>query len=450
MLAAAGLSAASAEDLSAKEVRAIAKEAYVYGFPMVDNYRVTWAFFVDKGGKAYKGAVNELHSEANVFTPADRTVQTPNSDTPYSFALLDLRAEPMVVTLPPIEKKRYYSVQFVDQYTYNFDYLGTRATGNEGGTFMIAGPDWKGDAPAGIAKVLHAETQLVIPIYRTQLFGPDDIGAVRKIQASYKLQTLSAFLGKPAPAAPPIAFVNPLPPAKERTSLEAFNILNFILQLTPVVPSETELRARFAKIGVAPGNKIDFAAMTPAMKAAWQGGMADGQKEIDAVAKVETSSVNLFGTRAFLNGNYAARALGAQKGIYGNSKDEAFYGIYDKPVGGKPISGANKYTVHYAKGEFPPAKAFWSMTMYDLPGQFLVANPIKRYLINSPMLPQLKLDADGGLTLYIQHDSPGADKESNWLPAPSGRFMMVSRLYIPEAPVLDGTWKQPPLVPIKK
>jgi hypothetical protein len=440
---------ASAADVTPAEAREIAKEAYIYGFPMVDNYRIAWAFFVDKGGPAYKTSINHLKSDANVFTPADKTVQTPNSDTPYSFTWLDLRAEPMVITLPPIEASRYYSVQLIDLYTFNFDYLGTRTTGNGGGNFLIAGPNWKGATPPGITKVIRAETQFVFPLYRTQLFGPSDIGNVKKIQAQYKLQPLSTFLGKPAPqAAPKIKFIPPLPAAKERSSLQMFNILSFVLALCPADPSEVDLRERFARIGIGPGQTIDFTTLSPAMTAALKAGMADGQKEIDARKAVTTSSVDLFGTRAFMKNDYVARALGAQTGIYGNSKDEAYYGIYDKPVDGVATSGAHNYTIHYAAGQFPPAKAFWSLTMYDLPHQFLVANPIKRYLINSPMLPELKLDADGGLTLYIQHDSPGPDKESNWLPAPQGPFMMIQRLYIPEAAALDGSWTQPPLVPV--
>jgi hypothetical protein len=180
LLAPAALTApASAADVTPAEAREIAKEAYIYGFPMVDNYRIAWAFFVDKGGPAYKTSINHLKSDANVFTPADKTVQTPNSDTPYSFTWLDLRAEPMVITLPPIEANRYYSVQLIDLYTFNFDYLGTRTTGNGGGNFLIAGPNWKGATPPGITKVIRAETQFVFPLYRTQLFGPSDIGSVK-------------------------------------------------------------------------------------------------------------------------------------------------------------------------------------------------------------------------------------------------------------------------------
>lgn len=237
--------------VSPDDARAIAKEAYIYGFPMVDYYRIMSAYFVDANDRQYKGPPNGLYSEANVYTPADTAVQTPNSDTPYSFTWLDLRAEPIVLTVPKIEADRYFSVQLVDAYTYNFDYLGTRATGNDGGSFLIAGPGWTGETPDGITKVIRAETDFVLAIYRTQLFGPDDIDNVRAIQAKYELAPLSTFAGTPAPAAaPPVDFPTPLSAADERTSLELFNLLSFILQYVPVLPEEKDLRDRFAQIGI--------------------------------------------------------------------------------------------------------------------------------------------------------------------------------------------------------
>lgn len=432
---------------TADEARAIAKDAYVYGFPMIDLYRIMWAYFVDKGGKDYKGPPNGLYSAANVFTPADTAVQTPNSDTPYSFAWLDLRAEPIVLTLPKIEANRYYSVQLVDAYTYNFAYLGTRATGNDGGNFLIAGPGWRGEAPADITKMIQAETDFVLALYRTQLFNPGDIDKVRAIQAEYGLKTLSAFAGTAAPpAAPAITFPTPLPAPDERTSPEGFNLLSFVLQYVPVLPDEADLRARFAKIGIGDGAQTDFTALAPDLLAALEAGMADGQAEIDARRKITPSSVNLFGTREFMKNDYVNRALGAQFGILGNSKEEAFYGIFEKGSDGQPLSGEKSYTITFPKGQLPPAKAFWSLTMYDLPQQLLVANPINRYLVNSTMLADFVTDADGGLTFHVSATQPEGDAAKNWLPSPKGPFMVVLRIYLPEPSVLDGTWKQPEAV----
>jgi hypothetical protein len=217
LLPAFHFSAARAQTgVSPAEARAIAKEAYIYGFPIVDNYRVQHAYWVDKTTPEYKGPWNQIWNSARVYTPADTAIQTPNSDTPYSFVGADLRSEPLVLTVPVMEKERYFSVQLIDYYTFNFDYIGTRATGNGGGSFLLAGPGWKGDAPKGIKKVFRCETELAFPAYRTQLFNPADIENVKKVQAGYKVQPLSAFLGQPAPkAAPAIDFAKPLTPAQD-------------------------------------------------------------------------------------------------------------------------------------------------------------------------------------------------------------------------------------------
>ena len=202
---------ARAQSITPDEARAIAKEAYIYGFPMVDNYRIQYAYFVDSKNPEYKAPWNQIANIPRVYTPADTAIQTPNSDTPYSMLGMDLRAEPMVLTVPPIEKDRYFSVQLIDAYTFNFAYIGSRATGNDGGSFVVAGPGWKGETPKGVKEVIRSETELALAAYRTQLFNPADIDNVKKIQAGYKAQPLSAFLGQPPPAAAPaIDFIKPL------------------------------------------------------------------------------------------------------------------------------------------------------------------------------------------------------------------------------------------------
>jgi hypothetical protein len=268
-MAAKSIPARAQSSVSPEEARAIAKEAYIYGFPVVDNYRIQYAYFVDAKNPEYKAPWNQIWNSARLFTAADKTIQTANSDTLYSMVGADLRAEPLVLTVPAIEKDRYFSVQLIDYYTQNFDYIGTRTTGNGGGTFLLAGPAWKGETPKGIDKVFRAETELAFPGYRTQLFNPGDLDNVKKVQAGYKVQTLSAFLGQPASkAAPAIDFIKPLTPAEQRTSPEFFNILNFVLRLCPTVPSEIALMERFAKIGVGAGKTFDFATLSPDTKTA--------------------------------------------------------------------------------------------------------------------------------------------------------------------------------------
>jgi hypothetical protein len=271
---------------------------------------------------------------------------------------------------------------------------------------------------------------------------------VKKVQAGYKAQTLSAFLGTAAPkAAPAIDFIKPLTPAEEKTSPQFFNILNFVLQFCPTNPSETELMARFAKIGVGAGKTFDPSKLSPEMKTAIEQGIGDAWADFGGLVKQfdagKVTSGDVFGTREYLKNNYLYRMGAAVMGIYGNSKQEAMYPVYGVDAAGQKLNGANPYTLRFAPGQLPPVNAFWSLTMYELPKSLLVANPINRYLINSPMLPQLKRDADGGSTLIIQNESPGKDKEANWLPAPKGPFIMYMRLYWPKAEALEGKWTAP-------
>src|SRR5437867_8765251 len=260
------LTTVRAADLTPAEARAIVKEAYIYGFPLVDNYRIQYSYFVDRQNPEFKAPWNHIHNVPRVYTPADTAIQTPNSDTPYSFVGMDLRAEPMVLTVPPIEKKRYFRVQLIDAYTFNFDYIGSRTTGNNGGSYLVAGPNWKGETPKGVKKVCRSETESVLAVDRTQLFNPGDLDNVKKVQAGYKAQTLSAFLGTAAPkAAPVIEFIKPLTPTAAKTSPQFFNILNFVLQFCPTDPSETELMARFARIGVGAGKAMDASKFSPEM-----------------------------------------------------------------------------------------------------------------------------------------------------------------------------------------
>ena len=442
---------AAAENVSPQEARAIAKEAVVYGFPMVDSYRIQHAYFVDPANPEYKGAWNQIHNTARVFTPEDKAVQTPNSDTPYSMLGADLRSEPLVLTVPAVDKGRYYSLQFIDLYTFNFAYVGSRATGNGAGRYLLAGPGWKGKKPAGVKDVIHSETELALVVYRTQLINPTDLDNVKRVQAGYGVQPLSQYLRKSAPPAPgAIEFMKPLTPDEERTSLKFFQQLNFVLQFAPPVPSEKELRARLRKLGIGASKRFDPDALPPEIQKAMIDGMADAWASFAEFKRgmIDTgkvSSADCFGTRAVLKDNYMARMTGAVLGIYGNSKAEALYPLYFVDGERQKLDGQNRYTLRFAPGQLPPVNAFWSLTAYEQPASLLYANPLNRYLINSPMLPGLRRDADGGLTLYLQNESPGKDKEANWLPVPKGPFSAALRLYWPKESALSGAWKAPPM-----
>lgn len=440
---------------SPAEAQVIAKEAYLYGFPVVEMYKTLYTQAVDKGGENFKAPFNEIGNTAMVFTPKDTAFVTPNSDTPYSFVWMDLRSEPVVLTLPKIEANRYYSVQLIDMYTHNFSYLGTRTTGNNGGNFMIAGPEWKGSPPANVDRVVKSESNIAYALYRTQLFDDADLWKVKKIQSGYKVQSLSRYANGTAPV--PASEVKwPVPVDNMSDSPELFRYLNFMLAFASPQPVEKDLLARFAKIGIVAGQPFDVSKLNNEQRTALDTGIAEGKAEFAAFKKekVDTHQVtsgDLFGTREHLNNNYLYRYAGANMGIFGNSADEAAYIGYFVDNQGAPVDGAkHNYTLHFAKDQLPPANAFWSLTMYDGKTKLLVENPLKRYLINSRMLPQLKRNADGGLTLYVQSTTPGKDKESNWLPAPEGPFYGVLRIYLPKPEVASGDWKLPLLAPVKR
>ena len=441
------------ETLTVAEVRSIAKEAYVYGFPIVDNARVQYSYFVDQENSDFKAPWNELKNIARVYTPEDRAIQTPNSDTPYSFIGLDLRQDAMIISIPKIEAERYWSLQLIDLYTHNFAYLGSRETGNDGGDYMVVGPNWKGETPKGISQVIYSETELALVLIRTQLFNADDLEKVAQIQRKYMVQSLSSYIGNPEMELVAIDFIKPLGVDEQKTSLEFFNQLNFQLQFTPIHPSEVELMNRFAKVGIVAGKQFAVDQLSPEMKKAFEDGIKDAWAafaELQLLAqKGEVTSGDVFGTREFLQNNYLYRMAGAVLGIYGNTQEEAIYPSYYVDSDGNKLDGSNKYTLHFAEGELPPVNSFWSLTMYELPASLLVENPLNRYLMNSTMVSQFNTDPDGGITFFFQNESPGKNKEANWLPAPKGPFSVVMRLYWPKEDALTGKWMNPAIEKIK-
>jgi hypothetical protein len=456
LLGACGASGPDA--VTQQEAEAIAREAYVWGFPMVMNYKGLYSYAVDTEGPEYKGPLNQVSCEARVFTPDDRAVVTPNSDTPYCMFWLDLRAEPLVLTVPDVDADRYYSFQLIDWYTHNFAYVGTLSTGNDAGAFLIAGPGWEGTEPEGIDEVLRSETDLVMVVVRTQLFGPDDLAAVEQIQAEYDLQPLSGYLGTDAPPTSPMP---DLPVWEEGAQFDErfYGYLNVAMNLLgEPAPGREDLWERLGRLGLGPGHDFDFAALSPELQAAVKAGRDAGFAAIEGFVQAHgndpLSSGRIFGTRAFLTESAEQyfqldhvdlpRAAAAHAGLWGNSAAEAMYPMYLVDAEGNPLdASANRYTVTFAEGQLPPVKSFWSLTMYDGPSQLLVENPIDRYLLNSTMMEDFRLNEDGSLTLFIQNDSPEDDWKANWLPAPAGPFYMVLRLYGPEPGALDGTWTPP-------
>jgi hypothetical protein len=322
---------------------------------------------------------------------------------------------------------------------------------------MVAGPDWKGPTPPGVRKVFQSGTQFSLIVYRTQLFGPDDIENVKKVQAGYEVLPLSAFLGTTPPPPPPaidFPYID-----KESVKQNFFEYLDFVLPFHPALPNEADIRAQLARIGIGPGKTLKFPELPLVDRLEIGLGMKAGNEKVDEAVANLGVAVNGWrvsaaqGDAAFFNGDWLLRAAGARAGIYGNNPEEATYPITRTDGTGAALDGSkHTYTLTFPKDGLPPVNAFWSLTMYDGKTQLLIKNPIDRYLINSPVLPKLKTNPDGSLTIYIQNASPEPDKESNWLPAPDGEIYMAMRLYWPRTeppsilPIGKGTWQPPGIV----
>jgi hypothetical protein len=290
--------------------------------------------------------------------------------------------------------------------------------------------------------------------YRTQLFNADDLDNVKKVQAGYKVQPLSAYLKQPPP--PPAPIIDFPKIDKELVKKNFFEYLDFALQFGPPQENEKEIRAQLARIGIGPGKTLNFKDLSVEDKLEIGLGMKEGDRKVqEAVANLGKEIngwrvASIPGDYAHYNGDWLKRATAAQAGIYGNDAVEAMYPLTRVDSDGQTLDGSkHNYTLTFPPDQQPPVNSFWSITMYDGKTQLLIENPINRYLVNSPMVPAMKKNADGSLTLHIQNKSPGADKEANWLPAPDGPIYLVMRLYWPKVeppsilPAGDGTWRPP-------
>ena len=438
--------------ITVEETKQIAEEAYIYAFPMLMGYRYAYATFLQPASPAYRGPVNAgPFGEAVTLDYTFKDVITPNADTPYSMGLLDLRGGPVVLTVPEVTD-RYYVMQFEDLLGHNDLFIGSRTTGSAAGSYFLMGPTWEGEAPAGFSGSFRFETDLVFLLGRTQLLGADDQPALAEVMRQYRLEPYELFQGGEAPALPPFDW----PYWDDAASRDErfIGYMNALLPLCePIHPSETELFARFASIGIGPGLSFDPDALSDEQRQAIVQGIAAAIETLaQTLPKVGRmvngwSTASAFGNRAFYNGDYILRALAAQLGWGGNDQIEAFYPMAHVDANGKNLDGAHAYQLRWEND--PPVNAFWSLTMYDKSydgaAGYMVKNPINRYLINSTT-EGLVRDADGGLTITIQHQEPDdAAVRANWLPAPEGEFYLTLRLYWPKPEALDGTW-EPPLV----
>ena len=431
----------------------IAEAGFIYGLPLVLNYADMYEQAIDRRSGKFRAPFNQVWHDGRVRTFKDKAEDFPSADVSWSMVWLDLRAEPVVLSVPAMDPQRYYAVMLRDGNHSNCGYIGSRATGNEAGDYMIAGPDWDGETPSTVKKVFRSSTRFSIALYRTRLFNPEDIGNVRKIQAGYKVETLSSHLRQ---SPPPVRIIKFLKVRKKLLRKNFFQHLAFAMQFAPVRSFETDARANIANIGVGPGKTFNFRDLTLKNQLAITLGIRAGDRKIDRAAAEKYVVMNgwrvadLFGNGDFYGEDWLLRAAAAKSGIYGDDPLEAVAPSTRVDSEGRTLDGSeHDYTLTFAPAEMPPVNAFWSLTMYDGENRYLVRNPINRYVVNSSMLPAMKTDANGALTIYIQHKSPGAPLNANWLPAPNGPMSLKLRLYWPKPetpsilPIGKGTWQPP-------
>jgi hypothetical protein len=437
-------------ELTPEEARAIGVEAVVFGCPLVvmdTTMRVS---------TNVRGPQPDAHAPVNQFgnmsrypSASDHTVVRMNFDTLYSWAWLDLSREPIVLSVPDTHG-RYYMMPMLDAWTNVFASPGTRTTGNQAGHFAVTGPGWEGTLPAGVNEI-KSPTSIAWIIGRTQTNGPDDYAAVNALQAQYELRPLSAF-GKPY--TPPPGVVDPaidmqVGPGEQVAKMDATTFLDRLARLmaaNPPAAADAPALARFAKIGVVPGQGFDPSQLDPAAAKALESSVQLAVEKLQAAGKTWGQPVNGWSLPPMSVGNfgndYGFRAVVTLIGLGANLPADAIYPFAFVDGDGKPLNGANRYTVHFDKGRTPPANAFWSLTLYDAQG-FPVENPLDRHTISSWM--SLKSNDDGSLDVYVQKDPPRKDHGSNWLPAPAGDFNLTMRVYDPKPEMLDGSWQPPPV-----
>ncbi|MBP7233054.1 MAG: DUF1254 domain-containing protein [Syntrophaceae bacterium] len=464
----------STKPLTVEEVRAIAKESYIYAFPMLEFYRVEYL-----NGVLLQQFNKMLHMR-DLKTCDDKTVVRPNNDTLYTIVHLDLRAEPHILEVPAVTD-RYYAFQLIDVYTHVPYFIGTRATGTQSGKYLIAGPRWRGNVAPGLTGILRVESDFIMLLGRTAVNGPYDLEAAHALQDQYKLYPLSDYTHDTPPVVPDLSFpivdaaypwnfnqgiwflpgtppLNPsipgTPPYKEM-SADFITYLNFQLGRLQIAPSEYPLFRRFAQIGIGPDRSFDSSSLDASTLNAINLGIGDAKAQINGeIANIRQANgwtllFDVWGNRARMEGRYTLRALAALIGLFGNPAEEAVYPSAFVDHAGQPLDGTvNEYVITFPAGQWPPVMplGFWSLTMYDADG-FLVYNPINRYSIGS-LGKGYTTNPDGSLSIYLQSRTPAADKINNWLPAPQGSFSVTLRIYLPQDVILHGQWTPPDIVKV--
>jgi hypothetical protein len=426
----------------------LGRRAQVFGLPTIDLYRILDSFALEPASPEFKAPLGEFAHSRRLADPSDRSIVAMNVDTPYSYAWLDLRDEPVVLALPAFEPDRYVAAEIFDLYTYIVGYVSPRTNGTCGGSFLITSPGQTAqdtDLP-----VFACPTQLCLVLVRTQLLGDADLPNVVALQDQMTVQPLGAWRGErqgvstPAPRLDPIAPVD----VRARPTVQALRVLAWMLRFMPALPEHDEVRSALAAIGVGGGDPsdLDEVLADPGRVAQLEAGLAAGLDDVLARARKVRSSAEIFGSRELLGHDDLSRAAGAYLGILGNAAEEYLGVGYQADALGGPFDGSTTYTITFPPGGLPPVDAFWSITLYDA-DRYLYPNVLHRYLIGSRDLPRLHRDEDGSLTLVVQHTAPQESLLGNWLPCPSGPFNLAFRTYLPGEAIRSGAWEAPPVIP---
>jgi len=428
-------------------------QTYIYGFPYVYMSEVRWgqvAQKVDPNSNLPHAAVNHFWHSHAMAGPESLAGGSPNNDTLYSIAWLDLSKEPVILSVPDVGD-RYYTMEIASFDSDNFAYVGMRTTGTKAGNYAIIGPSWKGEPPTGVQQLTPSRTPSAFILARTLLRGPDDLPAIRTVMAQYKLTPLSSW-GKPGAQVPESYDV--LRPFDRKTDpLADWKTMNKTMAENPPPSRHELLLKQFAEIGIGPGLDVDK--LDEATKRGLARAAIDGLNLLDTALRQGARQKNVNGWncpppdmgRAGDKDDFLLRAaLQSKWGIVANDPAEAIYLNTSTDPDGQQLTGMHRYVIHFPAGGLPEVKAFWSITLYNARHN-LVANPLKRYAIGDR--DKLKFNPDSSLDIYIQNQSPGKDKEANWLPAPTGEFNLVLRTYLPSANIQEQRWTPPPLMKVK-
>jgi hypothetical protein len=440
--------------LNEQQITDAAKQVYEFGFPMVMNLKTLSEYVLETDSSQYKAPFNETKCEARLYTPEDTTIVTPNSDTPYCMGWIDLTNGPVELSVPEMDKSRYYSFQFIDMYTHNFEYVGTRTNDNAAGKYLIVGPGWQGEVGNDITQVIQSETNQVFSIARTQVFDEADLAVVEEIQAEFKLSPVNDQKSNTDNF--------PLWVEGAENTVASFEYIDFALSIIPEHEQDKAVRELAKSLGLGVDKPFKTSDLSEAQYSAIAEGIIQAQLEIEKFVQTHgahpLTSHRLFGTRDHLTKSalelgldtpYLQRTVAAAKGIYGNSGEEALYPAYFFDDKGEALNAHQQnYQLRFEAGELPPVDAFWSLSIYDGVTQLFIDNALNRYLVNSENVDNFVTEEDGSIIIYIQQESPGKALEANWLPAPDGPFYLIKRLYLPKEEALQAEWTAPPAVKV--